>query len=215
MDALEMPTVSKNGNSIHVSFGNDSGLFAEFFYELEKQEFASSQEGREIFKEVPMMRILFPGDKTKTIVRRVKMEDDLAGPSDPTRFPKQWALFKASQEQVPDGSALEMWPVLSKARVRELKAQHIHTVEQLASLTDGAGPNIGLDWRQLRDKARAYLDTAAAGAEVSKLSAENEALKTDIEMMKQQIASLAALKEGDETATAKRRGRPPSNLKGE
>ena len=208
------PTIHKTGsNSYDVSFGDDKGLFVEFSHEPEYQEALSAAEGRAVYKDVSYITILFPADKTKKVFRRVKMEDDNSGPSDLTRFPKQWAAFQAQQEQIPDGMPLEHWPPMTKARVKELKSLHLHTVEQLAALTDQNGPSIGLDWRKLRDMALNFTASAKDGAAVTKLTHENEILRGDIDMLKQQIAVLSA-KATEDAEEPRRRGRPPLHATG-
>lgn len=100
-------TVQKSGNTLHVSHGNDAGLFVEFTTEAVHQPFASTEAGRPIYKDVPHIMILFPGDKTKKIFRaaKIKREDpnDMA-PTDAERFPAQWAAFQKGAEQVMVGT---------------------------------------------------------------------------------------------------------------
>jgi hypothetical protein len=169
--------------------GNDAGLFAEFRMEAVQNHAKSREEGRAIFEEVPFITIMFPGDKTKQVDRPVKLEDDVDGPSDLTRFPKQWSRFQAQEEQSGDGLPVQQWPVLSKSQALELKAVGIHTVEQLAALPDTA-----LNWlgaRELRTQAQAWLEKAGAHAAESRLAAENAQLREQMAAMQKQINDLA------------------------
>ena len=98
--AFADPTVIKTGtDSYQVSYGTDKGLYVEFTDEPKLQEFASESAGRPIYKQVPYIKIMIPGDKTKVIKREVKMKSDSVSPSDLERFPNQWAAFKAQEEQ--------------------------------------------------------------------------------------------------------------------
>lgn len=193
--------VTGSGNNLHVSHGDDSGLFVEFEMRPIKQEFESEQKGRPIFKDVPYINIMFPGDRTKQIVRPVKMDEDGSGPSDLQRFPRQWAAFESKKEQVQDGTPLEQWAPLTRSQVMELKGIRIHTVEQLASLPDST-----LNWmgaRDLREKAKVWLANAGgSNAEVLKLQHENQTLAEDIAMLKDQIRELAAMKSASAPADA-------------
>ncbi|RQS22413.1 chromosome partitioning protein ParA [Burkholderia sp. Bp8995] len=183
------PFIHKQGNQLHVSHGDDSGLLVEFTLEPVHQEAESERQGRPIYKDVPHIRIHFPGDRTKQIFRPVKMQDDVQGPSDPRRFSRQWEAFVEQRAQVSEGTPLEQWPPLSRSEVLSMKAMHIHTVEQLAAIADH-----NLSWlgaRELRDKAAAWLQNADGGKEVIRLMAENDQLRADLEAQKGQTRELA------------------------
>jgi hypothetical protein len=183
--------IVEQGNSLHVTHGDDSRLYVEFTNEAIHQTFESEKEGRPIIKDVAHIRIHFPGDRTKQIFRPVKFEDDYQGPADPRRFPKQWAAFMAQAEQIQDGTPVEHWGPLTKSQAMEFKAMHIHTVEQLAGIADN-----NLNWlgaREWRDKAIAWLKQADSGKEAVRLQGELEKRDGDIEDLKRQVKELAAL----------------------
>lgn len=177
-------------NVVQVTHGSDDGLYVEFFVEAVQNAFKSKEAGHAKFDDVPHISILFPGDKTKKIVRPVKMEDDVDGPSDLTRFPRQWAKFKANEEQVADGLPIQQWPPLSKSQALELKAMNIHTVEQLAVLPDASLTWLGA--RELRLQAQNWIDKAGAHAVGTRLTAENNQLKEQLAAMQRQVDELAA-----------------------
>jgi len=194
--------IVESGNQLHVMHGDDSRLYVEFTMEAIHQTAQSEKEGRPIFKDVPHVRIHFPGDRTKQIFRPVKMEDDHQGPADPRRFPKQWAAFEAQQEQVQDGTPIEQWGPLTKSQAMEFKAMHIHTVEQLAGIADS-----NLSWlgaRELRDKAAAWLKQAESGKEALRLQGELEKRDADIEDLKRQVRELASLAQAGAESKAKK-----------
>jgi hypothetical protein len=183
--------IVEQGNSLHVTHGDDSRLYVEFTMEAIHQTAKSEEEGRPIFKDVPHVRIHFPGDRTKQIFRPVKFEDDHQGPADPRRFPQQWKAFEAQQEQVQTGTPIEQWGPLTKSQAMEFKAMHIHTVEQLAGIADS-----NLSWlgaRELRDKAVSWLAQAETGKHAMHLQAELDKRDADIEELKRQVKELAAL----------------------
>jgi hypothetical protein len=183
--------IVEQGNSLHVTHGDDSRLYVEFTMEAIHQTAKSEEEGRPIFKDVPHVRIHFPGDRTKQIFRPVKFEDDHQGPADPRRFPQQWRAFEAQQEQVQTGTPIEQWGPLTKSQAMEFKAMHIHTVEQLAGIADS-----NLSWlgaRELRDKAVSWLAQAETGKHAMHLQAELDKRDADIEELKRQVKELATL----------------------
>lgn len=184
--------VHKAGNQLHVTHGDDKGLFVTFYDEAIRQNFESEQQGRPVFKDVPHVHIMFPGDRTKEVKRPVKLSGDESSPSDPERWPRQWAAYQAQAAEVVDGLPVTEWAPLTKSQAMELKALHIHTVEQLAAVPDHALTWLGA--REMQAKARAFLAQATDGAEVLRLKAENEALRTDLELLKQQVAELSGTK---------------------
>jgi hypothetical protein len=194
--------IVEQGNSLHVSHGDDSRLYVEFTMEAIHQTAKSEEEGRPIFKDVPHVRIHFPGDRTKQIFRPVKFEDDHQGPADPRRFPQQWKAFEAQQEQVQTGTPIEQWGPLTKSQAMEFKAMHIHTVEQLAGIADS-----NLSWlgaRELRDKAVSWLAQAETGKHAMHLQAELDKRDADIEELKRQVKELAALAQAGAESKAKK-----------
>lgn len=164
-----------------VIYGDDSNLFVEFYDEEVYNSFKSEESGRAVYDRHVYCKVIFPADRLKTFIEKVKMEDDIHGPSHPHRFPRQWAAYQAQHEQVPDGMPIEQWPPMTKQRIRELKSMHLHTLEQIAALDDQNGPNIGLDWRKLREMARAHLKPADAAVEISRLHKQIEELSAKFE----------------------------------
>lgn len=172
-------------------YGNDTGLHAEFYSEAVYQAYESEQQGRPVYKDVNFIYITRPCARSD-LRREVRMVTDGTIPTDPERFPRQWQAFQNKQEQVQSGMPLEQWAPLTKATVLELKAAKVHTVEQLAALPDSTLQNLGMmDARRFRDMAKAQVDRAGEGAEVSKLSAENQQLKADMAVLRQQFAAFS------------------------
>lgn len=179
-------------NNYQVSYGNDQGIFAEFFSDAILDDNETKKQGRPIYRNVDMLRMMFPGDTTKEVIRIVRTEPQGREPADPDRFPRQWAAYKSQMQQVQDGTPIEQWPPINKAQALELKAVNIHTVEQLAATTD-----VNLKWmgaRQLRDNAIAWLNEAKSGAETIALRNEIEDLKQQLTALQNTNAAVAANK---------------------
>lgn len=210
MDLASERVIRHSATNYSVSYGDDNGVVVEFFNHPVLQTFLSETEGRLIYKDVAYISIDFPGDKTKRVCRAVKMEGTSIVPSDPQRFPKQWEAFKNQDEQVMEGTPVTEWPPLSKSQALELKAMKIYTVELLASLPDSALTFLGA--RQLRDKAKNWLEAAKTGSISSQVMAELETLKADNEILRQQMSQLNAR---EEKADSPRRGRPPKETHNE
>lgn len=183
---LEPTQISRNGVAV---YGADEGLFVEFDYGDPVQDMEQTAlQGRPIFKDVIIVRIIVPGDNTTERVRPVIYESTPNQRSDLERFPRQWEAFQRQAPQTCDGTPLEQWPMVNKAQIRELKAQNIHTVEHLAAVAD-----VNLKWmgaRTLRDNAKVWLEEAEAGAGVARVQHENQQLKNELESLKAMIADM-------------------------
>lgn len=186
--------VHKTGNQLHVTHGDDRALFVEFETEAVHQGAESEKQGRPIYKDVAFIRIMMPGDRTREVYRPVRTDPAKSAPypPDPDRFPRQWAAFQAKQEQVQEGTPVTEWAPLTKSRALELKALHIHTVEQLAAIPDNTLHSLGMGGRDLRGQAIAWLAQAKDGAATTALAAENQHLKDEMAALKLQFAELAA-----------------------
>lgn len=195
--------IIKQGNNLHVQHGDDRGLYVEFTMEAVQNDEKSQEQGRPIFEEKEYITIRIAGD-TKTVRQRPVQLDWVGNvPPDSERWPRQYQAFKSQQKQAIEGTLLEQWPLMNKADVMSVKGLNIYTVEQLAELGDNA-----LNWlgaRAWRDKAIAYLAEAQKGAGISKLQAENDHLRTEIDALKNQMA---AFFDNKPEIIEKKRGRP-------
>jgi hypothetical protein len=178
------------GGVASVSHAGDDALIVQFYLHPVLQEFESQQAGRPIYKDKEYVWIRFAGDRTKEVRRKVDLIGRDGAAPDPERFPKQWMAFKNSQVQVHEGTPLEQFPPLGASTVLNFKAYNIHTVEQLAAVTDAVIHNLGTGALDLREKAKAWLKAANDAAAITASQAENAALKADIAALKAQIAEL-------------------------
>ena len=160
------------------------GPILRFFIEAVENKFKSAEAGRPIYDNVEMISIINPGSKDEFI----KKVDAAAR----QRFGPQYEHWKRTQEQPAEGTPLEMVPFLNPAQVREFKALNIPTLEHLANLHDGPIQKIGMGGLELVRKAQAYLKAAGDNSVVTKLAAENQRLKGEIETLKTQIAQVNA-----------------------
>lgn len=191
MDLAE-PRIPKNVKSgTPIRYGDDTTILAVFSDEYIVNEYQTELQGKTIYDHVFQVMLEFPGNNTFNSIHRFK-PDEAKHSQWPQRFPRQWEAFKDQREQVSDGTPIELWPPIDKRRVLELKASKVHTVEQIAALTDMTGPNIGMEWRKLRDLAIAYLEPNKALEQVSRVSKENENLRNQMEIMQRQLSALAA-----------------------
>lgn len=145
----------------------------------------SREQGRPIFDELEYVMIYIVGDKNTVASERVKDEHR-------KRWPNEYAAFKAGRQQSSSGTPIEQWPALGISQVAEFKALHIHTVEDLAALTDAGIGKIGVGGRTWVERAKAFLEAASGGAPADRLQHENDQLRAQLDAMERKFADLSA-----------------------
>lgn len=196
------PTVHQTGiNNYQVTHGDDRQLHAEFYDREILDEAATREAGRPIHKNVPYILLIASGNNLTRWDRPVDFNGVVGGHApDTLRWPAAYAAYKNQTVMVPDGTSLLEWAPLPRSEAKDLKKIGIHTVEQLAEMSDSNLNFLGA--MALRNKAKAWLLSATTPAAAMKLQAENDSLRADVEMLKQQIQDLAAqLTPTDKTKT--------------
>lgn len=168
---------------------SSANLYVEFYEDALEIPFKSEQEGRPVYEQREFVRILVPGDSTSII-------ETPATAQHREDFPRQYERFKKGMSEILEGTPLVMWPVVNKSQVKEASFFEVRTVEQLAELSDTNCKKMGMGYMELRSKARAWLLAAKDSAVVTRQAAENDRLQSEIEILKEQIAQLAAPKRG-------------------
>lgn len=157
----------------------DGALFV-FSSEPVEDRAKSIAEGRLVLRDRDVCTVYRAGDQ-QTAVKWVieELSAEKMG-----RIKRQYDAWKAGQEEPVNGTSLRMWPAISKAQAENLWVLNVRTVEDLASVADNNLPNLGMGSRALRDKARAWLESAG---NIGKVSEQLTALN----------ARLAALEEAN------------------
>ena len=167
----------------------ESNLFVTFYLEALEIKAESEKQGRPVYKDVPFIKVVVPGDVNNIIERK-------ATDADKEKFPKAWARFQASEAEGFEGTPLEQWPQMSRSMVKECKFFEIHTVEQLANLSDINVSRMGMGYMDLRNKAKAFLVAAAGTAGETAQAAENQRLKDMIADLQRQMNDVSEKKLG-------------------
>lgn len=169
----------------------DRKLFVIFFKGTVKNETKSIAEGRPIFDEIDLVKIMTPGSR-----------DTFVGDATPdyqARFPQQWARYKANQSQEVGGTPLNMVPWLTIAQIEEFKAFNVRTVEGLAGMADAVAQKF-MGFHEFRRKAQAFLDAAKESAPIHKMQAELQKRDDEIAQLKDTVAALVKQQEEQEKA---------------
>jgi hypothetical protein len=177
---------------------NQDLIVPRFFIHTVQDQKRSKEEGRPIFKDIECVEIRMAANK-QTVAVFPAHEFWAWGEVDgirqkityAMRFADQYKRFKASEAQVMTGTPLEELPFLTQAKRSELKALSIYTAEALASLDGTPLKQLGMGGRGLKEQAQAYLDRATDSAAVTRLAAENEALRAALKDA-QQVSPVAA-----------------------
>ena len=175
--------------------GADARLSVTFYKRSMKQDDATIEAGRPIYKEFDFVRIIVPGDALTEI-------DTYANESHKQRFPRQWAHYQNQMSSHEDviGTPLDQWPQVTRSQAEELRGLKFHTVESIADCSDQQlqriGMVAGMSPHNFRLKAKAFLNLANDSAEVAQREAEMQALKQENAKIKEETdAKLAAMQE--------------------
>lgn len=141
--------------------------------------------GYEVFEEIEFVKIRVPGDRHFEYFQP-------ATDSHRRRFPKAYHSFKERTEGRAGivGMPIEQWPAVNRSQGMTLKGAGIHTVEELAAVGEQNVDRLGLNGRELRDRARTYIATAKDTAEAQRIAAERDALQAQLKAMQAQIDGL-------------------------
>lgn len=177
------PDVHKQGFG-QVSYGADDALNVRFYYRSCEIPYQSQAQGRPIYEQKVYVEITAPSDgPTKSMLDREATDEDKR------RFHKHWSAFQAGNERPAFGTPLETWPQLDVAAVATMKHHGVHTIEQLAALSDvqihALQPH-GFTWRQ---QAQAMLAAAKDNAFLTAQAAENADMRKRIEELEAVIRS--------------------------
>jgi hypothetical protein len=165
-------------------YAMDSKLFVEFFRRPVLNSGKSAEAGRPVFDEYDFVRIIIPGDRNSTMEAKVTEEHR-------RRFASRWQRYIAGQDQAQSGTPIEQWPIMTVSQVANLKAINIHTIEQLAGLSDQNATQLMGNF-ELRKKAQAFLDLAKDNLANEKLEASLKQRDEEINLLKEQMAQLLA-----------------------
>lgn len=153
----------------------DEELMVRFISDIVEDREASQREGRPIFKEVPFVQIMTPGDREIFSV--------MADQGYKQRFPKQWEAYERMQdEDAIEGTPLSEWPGIKRAQAEELKFYNVHTLEQLANVPDHQIDNFQ-GFATIRERARRYLAASKDQAEAN----EKEALEKRLASLEEKL----------------------------
>lgn len=196
-----------------VSYGLDQGMLVEFFPQQVHMEYLSKTTGHQIFQERIHTRIVMPGNRqtvwvheTKGVVYEMALDPESGeyhtvwdilevcengDVPEPNKYPNAWSRFMRKGISTDVGMPIEQWGTISRSYAESLKANHIHSVEALAALSDLQCQNI-MGAVKYRDLAKAHLDD---GKRVQILAREQERATQAEERLAVQAKQIEALQQ--------------------
>ncbi len=136
------------------------------------------------YANVEFVNILTPGD-TKSMPRQKVTNYHRQ------KYAPWYDAWRRGLEMSPDGSPLEMWPMMTPAQVRELKAKNVFTVEQLANLADGNIQQIPMG-ATMKLKAIAWLKEKVKADDIEARRRGEELMRDNQRMLEGQLSAMAA-----------------------
>lgn len=168
----------------NAAYEADGKLLVHFDMRPHMDKVKTKSEGRPIFVSREYITIHVPGDKNNVVCHPVS---DL----DRRRFPRQYARFKANEQQSDTGTPLETVPWITREQVEELKYFKVRTLEALADLSDGNLQKFhGI--QKLKQKAADQIARAKMDAPAAKLQEELRARDLKIAQQEKLLTELAA-----------------------
>lgn len=214
-----------SGGAASVAYGDDAGWIVTFREEPEFMEYLSKQSGAPVYRNRLMTNMISPGN-TKTIwdhpttgisyemtidpesgevhtVWEIMEQCENGDSPEPLRFPNAWARFLKKTTTAVEGFPIEEWGVITKTYAASLKAQNIHTLQQLANLSDMNAQSI-MGAIKYRDLAKAALDDRAKTRILSREQERASQAEEKNALLTKQVAELqeAVLRLQAERSTA-------------
>lgn len=181
----------------------DASVVALFKHHAIKNEARTAKEGRPIYDDMEICEIRFAGSRAVSVFPAMAFSHWITPPEGgeqiavtyAERFSHQYRQFKEQAAQTKSGTPLAYVPFLTEARRSELRALNIYTVEALAHIDGQELKNLGINGRELKNRAEEYIAEAKVGAPNAEMLAELEALKAKNMALEEDAKVAAALLE--------------------
>ena len=160
--------------------GDDKNVAARFYDKAVKTSEVAAN-GLPIFKNVTYVEIRLKDNSTEVFNQPASAEKI-------RRFPREYALYKMSKEQIKDGTPLEQFAFMTAAEVATCKNRGVFTVEALADLSADKVKDLGL--QNEYELARIFLNNAKENNAVATFAHREEAYKQRIEALQERVMAL-------------------------
>ena len=152
----------------------------------EENQFATDENGRATYDYIEAIFIQHPGDPAPNVKK--------AKPRDIEAYAKEYKTYKEGEAPPPvQGTPLIEWSMMSRSLARELEANGIYTLEQLADLPENYGhvyAKLG-PAQEWCGKAKDELEVSNKRASVTKAKAANKRLEAEVASLREQVRQLS------------------------
>ncbi|MBO6281500.1 MAG: hypothetical protein J6N49_03095 [Alphaproteobacteria bacterium] len=156
---------------------DDKNVAARFYDKAVKTSEVAAN-GLPVFKNVTYVEIRLKDNSTEVFNQPASAEKI-------RRFPREYALYKMSKEQIKNGTPLEQFAFMTAAEVATCKSRGVFTVEALAGLSTEKVKDLGL--QNEYELARIFLNNAKNNSAVAAFAHREEAYKQRIEALQERI----------------------------
>ena len=178
----------------------DAAIVATFRHHALPNAAKTAKEGRLICDDMEVVDIRFAGSRAMSTFPATAVSHWADSPETgeqlpityAERFQRQYQQFKMQASQTKAGTPLLYVPFLTEARRAELRALNIYTVEALAAVDGQELKNLGMNGRELKNKAVEFIQQSATHAPNTQLQAELEALKARNAVLEEDTKTLKA-----------------------
>lgn len=179
--------IQNSPTSQKVSSKGEMGHVIPRFYEITTKTEQIDANGLPVFRTQEYVELLIAGDKgnapTKRVNEAIKQQFHEAY--------SFWKAKRANPDMIGDGIPLSLWPVVPAEVAKALEYINVFTVQQLANLNDAAISKPGaIGLRDLRDKAKSFVESAKSMAPIAALERENSDLRKRLDLLQGQMNQL-------------------------
>ena len=187
-----------------ISDREERPAYVSFEMRVTEDKAASKAAGRYVAREFEVVKVTPPYSKDSIEFKVPAWMADIDRNLRDGRIPEKWAEYwresyrrwKEGQELPLSGTPIKGWGVISPAQQASLIHMNCKTVEDLAAINEGGMQRIGLGAHDLRNKARAWLqsmlDHGGTTIKIASLEQENAILRASVETLEKKVAELAA-----------------------
>ena len=155
----------------------------------------TQKQGYPCYKDVDFIKVTPVGGLGNLVIEK-PAEDWLKSKADDKHIDHYRNCYKAwkeGQEAPVQGTHVKMCPAFMPSQVKMMQEQRIRTVEEMAQASEVQLRRLGIGARGLQERARSWLTAAKSQGEtaqqIENLSAQNQAMKTEIEELKAALAN--------------------------
>ena len=190
---MQVQELLPNGHYARSAYGaGERPAFIEFETRAFEDRAASQKDGVLRYKDVDIVIVRSPGSTASEFEAVAEDWLNLRREARDQYYPaykQHFEAWKEGKEPTVIGTPLEKWPGISPAEVKNCKACHVLSVEDLAAVNEDGLRRIGMGSRTLKDRAKAWLESASQGQVAEELAS----LRVQVESM------IGALAEKDKT----------------